>query len=276
MPSDKSAKSRWSLAKSQVSHKDLAADKPQGSAANPEFGRVPSNASQVKSAASHWSGLKSRFSVGSGGKVQEKISSYVYVGEFLDGKKNGLGVQTHEDGRVYAGEWSEGEMHGWGKLTRKDGSVYRGQFEKGTMCGNGAEVIISSEQDKGFQQSDPTRLFLSFEGVWVKGRREGRGIAGRVRDLQAANVKGLVRVDVVRYNKGVLIPTDTVPIAEGKSKWASLEKEQMNAWIQTELMERKADKLKTMVEKLMIERAHEILNEGPEEIDGSDEGGGGV
>lgn len=258
--------------KSQVSQKTgdptSAAGKSQTPAENLDFGRVPSNASQVRSAASHWSGLKSKFSIGSGGKVEDKVSSYVYVGEFWEGKKQGLGVQTHDDGRMYAGEWLDGEMHGWGTLTRKDGSVYRGKFEKGAMCGNGAEIIISSEQDSGFQMSDPTRLFLSFEGAWANGRREGRGIAGRVRDAQAASVQGLVRVNIVRYNRGVLIPTDTVPIAESKSKWASLEREQTDAWMHAVLMEIKADRLKTMAEKLLIQRAHEMLNEGADEPEG--------
>ena len=62
--------------------------------------------------------------------------------------------------------------------------VYRGQFEMGRMSGSGAEILMSSEQDIGFQENDPTRLFLSFEGSWINGRREAKasgqngGIAG--------------------------------------------------------------------------------------------------
>ena len=142
-------------------------------------------------------------------RLKEKMSSWVYIGEFLDGKKHGLGVETHEDGKVYEGEWQEGEMHGWGVLTRKDGSVYRGQFEKGVMRGKGAEVIVSSEQDHGYQDTDPTKLFLSFEGVYEDGRREGRGLSGRARSSDALSVMGpsLVRSNVVKYTRGALIPT---------------------------------------------------------------------
>jgi len=191
-PSDKTANSRWSAIKSNISQKSLARNetddkslscKPQGSAISTaikhdkrEFLRVPSNASQANS---HWSDVRSKFSAIFSKPVEEAVSDWVYVGEFLEGKKHGQGVQTHDDGRIYAGEWEEGAMHGWGVLTRKDGSVYRGQFEKGTMQGRGAEIIASSEQDKGFHKDDSTGLFLTFEGRWKDGRRDGPGVAGR-------------------------------------------------------------------------------------------------
>jgi hypothetical protein len=160
------------------------------------------------------------------------MTSWEYVGEFREGKKHGLGVQTHENGKSYAGEWHEGEMHGWGVLTRKDGSVYRGQFEHGVFCGNGAEIRVSPEQDHGYQPSDPTRLFLSFEGPWTNGRRNGRGVAGRVRCLHAGSVQGLVQVEVVRYAKGVLMAADTQPLANNKGKFSTLLQELMDVWAQ--------------------------------------------
>jgi hypothetical protein len=275
-PSDRSAKSHWSIVKSSASltsvlksnknkHTSLASEK-QGSVASDKktnkteqdgFSRLPSD----KSAKSHWSDLKSRMSLASvtSTKVEEKPSTWVYLGEFLDGKRHGRGVRTYENGKVYVGEWEENEMHGWGVLTREDGSVYRGQFAKGVMHGRGAEIVVSSEQDNGYQTDDATKLFLSFEGRWVNGRREGRGLAGRARSSDAASVLGLVRVNVVKYSKGVLIPTESQPLAENAAKNKDLVKEQMDAWVQATLLEKKVDKLQTLVQNLLLDKSEELL-----------------
>ena len=178
-------------------------------------------------------------SLGTAIKVEEKITDYVYIGEFLEGKKHGLGVQTHVDGKIYAGEWMEGQMHGWGVLIRKDGSAYRGHFEQGKILGSGAEIVVSPVQDKGYQQGDPTRLFLSFQGRWENDRREGKGVAGRARCAHGSEVLGLVQVDVVTYNKGVLKPTESVPLKDNKSKWSSVLNAQMDSWMQANLAEKK-------------------------------------
>ena len=178
-------------------------------------------------------------SLGTTKEVEEKVSDYVYIGEFLEGKKHGLGVQTHVDGKIYAGEWMEGQMHGWGVLIRKDGSAYRGHFEQGKIRGSGAEIVVSPVQDKGYQQGDPTRLFLSFQGRWENDRREGKGVAGRARCAHGSEVLGLVQVDVVTYNKGVLKPTESVPLKDNKSKWSSVLNAQMDSWMQASLAEKK-------------------------------------
>ena len=44
-----------------------------------------------------------------------------------------------------------------GDLLRSAAPPPPGKFEKGTMCGNGAEIIMPSEQDREVLQGDPNR-----------------------------------------------------------------------------------------------------------------------
>ena len=154
-------------------------------------------------------------------------------------------------------------MHGWGVLIRKDGSVYRGQFEQGKMCGSGAEIVVSSEQDKGYEKSDLTMLFLSFEGHWEKGRREGKGVAGRARCSHGSEVLGVVQTDVVTYTRGVLKPKESVSLKDNKSKWSSLLKELMDSWMKASLAEKKVTSQKELESPTLALNAAACSTESP-------------
>lgn len=60
-----------------------------------------------------------------------------YSGGFKDGKKNGQGKLTRDNGNVYEGEFKDGNYNGQGKLTYADGGVYEGDFKDGTFNGQG-------------------------------------------------------------------------------------------------------------------------------------------
>ncbi len=60
-----------------------------------------------------------------------------YLGEWKDGKKNGHGKFTWEDGRVYEGAWKDDTMTGWGVFTWPDGSRYEGQWMNNLRHGTG-------------------------------------------------------------------------------------------------------------------------------------------
>ena len=260
VPSQKSGVSGWSKVSARSVLKTDMQAQSRPSLEKGGFTRAPSQGSQAslsKSQDSHWSGIKSKLSAAAS-IGPEKASSWVFVGEFSEGKKHGLGIETHEDGKMYAGQWADGEMHGWGILTRKDGSVYRGQFEMGRMSGSGAEILMSSEQDIGFQENDPTRLFLSFEGSWINGRREGRGVAGHARSREASSIVGLVRQSVVKYSKGVLIPTDSVPLSQSKGQWDTLLQERMDAWAHAAFFRRQASEQGNLIQKVLIGRAASV------------------
>ena len=49
-----------------------------------------------------------------------------YTGEWLDGKRDGYGVQIWVDGSRYEGNWKNDKANGDGKLFHADGDVYEG------------------------------------------------------------------------------------------------------------------------------------------------------
>lgn len=60
-----------------------------------------------------------------------------YRGGYLEGKKNGIGIQTGWDGTTYEGYWRDDKEEGFGRLFSIDGTVYSGHWSKGKKCGYG-------------------------------------------------------------------------------------------------------------------------------------------
>ena len=62
-----------------------------------------------------------------------------YVGEMINGKPNGLGTETYENGNNYSGQWKNGKFHGQGIYTNNiygqtfEGEWNEGYFSRGTM-----------------------------------------------------------------------------------------------------------------------------------------------
>ena len=54
-----------------------------------------------------------------------------YEGEFVDGYFQGTGTYTSVDGWTYEGQFVKGQADGQGKLTTQDGIVYEGTFKQG-------------------------------------------------------------------------------------------------------------------------------------------------
>ena len=52
-----------------------------------------------------------------------------YVGEFKEGKYNGLGTETIPNGSKYEGEWKDGEFNGQGKYTFSNGESFVGSWK---------------------------------------------------------------------------------------------------------------------------------------------------
>jgi hypothetical protein len=58
-------------------------------------------------------------------------------GDLVDGKKEGTGLLSWEDGRFYSGEYKNGSKHGKGIYIWPSGNVYDGEWENGSMNGMG-------------------------------------------------------------------------------------------------------------------------------------------
>ena len=61
-----------------------------------------------------------------------------YVGEYKDGKRNGQGTETWNDGEKYVGKWKDGKRNGQGTFLFPDGTKYVGGW-KGSNPWNGIE-----------------------------------------------------------------------------------------------------------------------------------------
>ena len=72
---------------------------------------------------------------GQGTCTYADIPGSKYVGEFMNGKKNGQGTFTWADGAKYAGGWMDGKMHGQGTFTKDDGAIVKGLFKNGKYVG---------------------------------------------------------------------------------------------------------------------------------------------
>jgi hypothetical protein len=84
-----------------------------------------------------------------------------YVGEWADDKKHGTGTSTYFNGQVYTGSWRHGKIHGHGVLVYPDGAVYEGRFSAEHKSG------------KGTIEWPDGRVF---RGSWYANKRQGRGL----------------------------------------------------------------------------------------------------
>ena len=93
------------------------------------------------------------------GKFIYKNAKEVYQGQFLDGKKHGIGRYFYKNGDIYEGYWADDMRNGYGFLKYFNGDWYQGMFVKDIRHGIG----IYFEQ-KGFEY---------YLGEWIEDNKEG-------------------------------------------------------------------------------------------------------
>jgi len=76
----------------------------------------------------------------------------VYFGNWINGKRDGLGKMIEMDGTTYYGWWEDDVRSGIGQATFKDGTIYDGNWKSNKKHGKGVMICI-----------DGTR----YEGEWV-------------------------------------------------------------------------------------------------------------
>ena len=81
-----------------------------------------------------------------------------YTGTTIQGKMNGQGKMTFENGDTYEGEFVDGYFQGQGTYTSKDGWTYEGQFVKGQADGQGKlttqdNIVYEGTFKQGIYQS---------------------------------------------------------------------------------------------------------------------------
>lgn len=107
-----------------------------------------------------------------------------YQGEWLDGKRHGIGTYISPTGTRYEGEWENDEASGHGVCHYADGMKYDGQFENGERHGKG--VLISPEGDR--YEGQFKYDLLNGEGIYIWG--DGVRSEGEFREGKPWNVVG--------------------------------------------------------------------------------------
>jgi len=90
-----------------------------------------------------------------------------YIGQVVDGKRQGLGVAELGNGERQAGDWSADLMNGLGTVRLADDTRYAGQWKEGKSSGLGLREKPGAERS---------------EGNFVGGRLEGYGIRRTLAD----------------------------------------------------------------------------------------------
>jgi len=89
-----------------------------------------------------------------------------YSGNWVNGKRQGLGTFNYFSGCVYSGEWERDMRHGNGEMTFVTGETYTGHWFDDLFDGNGT-LIYSRGEDGSVN---------SYSGTWKNGKKNGQGI----------------------------------------------------------------------------------------------------
>ena len=69
------------------------------------------------------------------------VTKEVYVGEWKDNLKHGIGKQNYIGQGEYTGYWEKGEKHGEGVMKYLNGDIYSGQWANGNKEGQGTYIF---------------------------------------------------------------------------------------------------------------------------------------
>ena len=116
-------------------------------------------------------------------RVIEYDDGDVYEGNVLsNGKKDGAGTYTCEDGTVIKGTWKKDVLSGKVKIKYPDGDKYVGNIQNGKRSGSGTYYYDDGDVYKGSWKDDKRHgkgkytwyngWYLT--GTWVNGKPNGR------------------------------------------------------------------------------------------------------
>jgi hypothetical protein len=88
------------------------------------------------------------------GKGTMQYQGGLYVGDWKDGVRAGVGKYTWKNGDVYTGYWDKDKRHGEGIYIWKDGSKYRGNYSYGVRSGYGIYFYTNGSIYEGTWQNN--------------------------------------------------------------------------------------------------------------------------
>ena len=107
-----------------------------------------------------------------------------YEGEWLNNRKDGIGIETYKDGSKYMGEYKNGLKQGLGTYFWADGSIYEGEWKYNLMEGSGIYKFKDGSTCSGFWHSNQMDGFgkltfpdvKCFIGFFKKDQKYGFGL----------------------------------------------------------------------------------------------------
>ena len=107
-----------------------------------------------------------------------------YAGEFVNGKRHGIGRMEYANGDVYEGCYDMGKRHGQGIMIYAAGSRYEGNWENSIKSGQGRFIQSNGEVYEGNFANGTFDGTGSYQfkngnvyiGDWKAGKREGKGV----------------------------------------------------------------------------------------------------
>lgn len=109
-------------------------------------------------------------------------SNRSYIGCFVEGKKEGIGYETYEDGSYYVGFYSINNPEGIGYMYWSNGNSYFGSWAEGKMNGFGKYYMKNGDKFIGYYKNDMKHgignyIYCTSQstliGVWVNGLKQG-------------------------------------------------------------------------------------------------------
>lgn len=107
-----------------------------------------------------------------------------YIGNFKNNKSNGVGRMKYNNGDEYLGNWVYGKKDGLGIYTWKDGYIYMGDFKDSKMDGVGScfnskgELVYDGEWKRGQIHGNGRYIWNKnkwYEGEFQQGQKHGTG-----------------------------------------------------------------------------------------------------
>ncbi|MBX4264479.1 Ig-like domain-containing protein [Clostridium estertheticum] len=106
-----------------------------------------------------------------------------YVGDFVDGKRQGKGKFTWENGDIYDGEWLNDNMSGEGTFSYESKDTYFGNYKDNVKNGQGIYTWNNGEIYNGVWEDDTMNGigeydFINgdfYKGEWEDGKMNGEG-----------------------------------------------------------------------------------------------------
>ena len=118
-------------------------------------------------------------------KIEEEVfGNGKYVGEMMDGKRNGKGTYYFKSGDIFIGEWKDDNKIGKGTYFYKEGDVFEGEYKNNVADGKGIYYYINGDIYDGEYYSNLRHgkgvYYFSngsrYEGDWKKDKKDGDGV----------------------------------------------------------------------------------------------------